>query len=192
MNLTSPRLAGAIALAIGAILIPAASASAATTFTVCTAGFPTCNFGDIQSAVNAASAGDTIQVGTGTYDGADINKPLTLKGAQAGSDGRPRSPLSVLETIVNGVPALAGTGFNVSASHVTIDGFTFTNGVPGVQLRPATSDNNVVNNVFYQNTFGIYAHSDGQDPDLIRHNKFERNNLPGASAGNGIYSDQGA
>src|SRR3954470_8325651 len=185
MNLTSPRLAGALVLAIGAILVPVASASAST---VCTAGPPTCDFSDIQSAVNAAAPGDTIEVGTGLYDGAIVNKPLTLVGAQAGSDGRPRSPLSVLETIVEGVPATSGTGLDVTASHVTIDGFTFTNSVPGVQLRPTTPDNTVINSVFYANTFGIFAHSDGQDPDLIRHNKFERNNLTGASNGNGIYS----
>src|SRR3954454_9902857 len=186
MNLTSPRLAGALVLVLGVFLVSAASASAST---VCTPGPPTCDFSDIQSAVNAAAPGDTITVGTGTYAAAIIDKPLTLEGAQAGSDGRPRVPLSPLETVVNGGPS---GGFDVTASHVTIDGFTFTNGVPGVQLRPTTSDNTVINNVFYQNTFGIYAHSNGLDPTLIRHNKFERNNVTGASNGNGIYSDQGA
>ena len=45
---------------------------------------------------------------------------------------------------------------------------------------------------FYQNVFGIYAHSDGLDPSLIRNNRFEQNNIPGPSNGNGVYSDQGA
>src|SRR3954470_23911307 len=114
MNLTSPRLAGALALAIGAILVPVASASAST---VCTPGPPTCDFADIQSAVNAAAPGDTITVGTGTYTSAIINKPLILGGAEAGPHGRPRTPLSPLETVVNAGPPGA---FDVPASHVTI------------------------------------------------------------------------
>src|SRR4051812_36926504 len=121
MSLTSPRLAGALVLVLGVFLLSAASPSASTP---CTPRPPTCDFSDIQSAVNAAAPGDTIEVATGPYTAAVINKPLTLEGAQAGSDGRARSPLSPLETVVNGG---AGGGFDVQASHVTIDGFTFTN-----------------------------------------------------------------
>ena len=180
-----------VALAcVVAVMAMTASAQAAT-LTVCS-GCPNVppQFGSIQDAVNAANpaGGDEVIVGIGTFAPATIDRPVTLRGAQAGADGRSRNPLAPTETIIGG----GGTGLHVLSSHVTIDGFTFTSGVPGIQLSPNHSDYTVVNNVFYENTFGIYAHSDGQDASVIRHNKFELNNFPGAAAGNGIYADQGA
>jgi len=50
------------------------SASAAT-ITVCPSG---CDYTDIQSAINAASAGDTIVVGDGEYTGFTINKSVSV------------------------------------------------------------------------------------------------------------------
>ena len=187
MRFNLPRSLGASTLAIAAALAMAGTAGAAT-LTV-PSSYP-----DLQAAVNAASAGDTIEVGFGTYAPAVIDKPLTLKGFQAGADGRGRSPFSPSETVIGA--SIGISGFDVQANHVTIDGFTFKDGQPGIQLRPGYSDYTVVNSLFYNNVYGIYAHSDGQDASLVRHNKFERNNqglsTPLAAAGNGIYSDQGA
>src|SRR6476660_1611415 len=174
MRLYSPRLACALLLALGAMLLATASASAST---VCPAGPPTCDFATIQSAVNAAAPYDVIDVRTGEYDGAVIDKPLTLRGFFSGSDGRDpsRTPSAgPPESVVHGV-APNGIGFDVTSSHVTIDGFTFHNALPAVELRPTGSDYTVLNSIFIDNTFGIYANSDGKDPTLIRHNRFERN-----------------
>jgi hypothetical protein len=138
-------------------------------------------------AVDAANPYDEIDVSVGTWAGATVtNKPLTFIGAQAGSDGRLRGPNAPLESIVNS-PLIIDT-----TSHVTIDGFTFAGSSPdGVELRKTGSDYTVVNNVFYNNGYGVYANSDGLDPTLIRHNLFEKNNFPGAASGSGVYSDQG-
>src|SRR4029077_1982786 len=79
----------------------------------------------IQHAIVLASPGDTINVAAGTYavSGANINKALTLQGAQAGvdaRDGRPAAPESII----------AGSGFGtfqLSAAGITFDGFKFSN-----------------------------------------------------------------
>jgi len=77
-------------LVCGAALLSSAPAEAApTTFTVCPTG---CALTTIQAAVTAAVAGDTINVGEGTYNefGIVIDKPLTITGAGLG------------KTVVNG------------------------------------------------------------------------------------------
>jgi parallel beta-helix repeat protein len=191
MRFSLPRSLGLFAIPVLVVLGSAGSASAAT-INVCQACavIPNTQYPDIQSAVNAANpaGGDVIDVGPGTFAPAVINKPVVLTGSQEGNDGRNRTPLAPPETVITG-----GTvGFDVNARHVTIDGFTFTSGEPGVWLRPGFSDSTVVNNVFFDNTIALYVASDGLDPTLIRHNKFELNNFAGAAAGNGIYGDQGA
>jgi glucose/arabinose dehydrogenase len=79
----------------------------------------------IQAAVNDASAGDTIEVHAGTYrENVTISKPLTLVGPNAGvnPNTQRRKPEAV---VVPGTDnAASGTIFTVTASHVTIDGFT--------------------------------------------------------------------
>jgi len=52
-------------LFLTALLFIAASAMAQTTHTVCASG---CDFTTIQAAINAATAGDVIEVGAGTYN----------------------------------------------------------------------------------------------------------------------------
>ena len=76
-------------------------------------GSPTV-YSTIQAAVNAASAGSTINVDAGAYpELVTIGKSLTLRGAQAGMDGRlnPRRS-GANESIVTG----SGAGTNVTSA----------------------------------------------------------------------------
>jgi len=131
----------------------------------------------IQAAVASAASGDEIHVAAGTYSGTsmiNINKPLTLLGAQAGVHptagtryndnithytlgtvgiATPSSAESVIErTIADGNPVVL-----VSSPGVTIDGFAITdsalattnNSIHGIRINTstATAPVRVVNNV---------------------------------------------
>ena len=89
-----------------------------------TGSAPNCAFATIQKAVDTASPGDTIQVDAGTYhESPNLNKAVTLLGAQAGVTGGNHAGA---ETIITGTPS-------ISVSNVTVNGFEFTNS--GVQLN---------------------------------------------------------
>jgi fibronectin-binding autotransporter adhesin len=76
----------------------------------------------IQSAVDAATAGDTILVEAGTYDeNLNIDKAITIDGANAGVNG---AGSRGAETIITGQSAINTTG------QVTIDGVEFLDAKP--------------------------------------------------------------
>ncbi|MHB1376515.1 MAG: DUF4214 domain-containing protein [Candidatus Humimicrobiaceae bacterium] len=83
----------------------------------------------IQTAIDAASAGDTITVKAGTYNEAIIvNKAITLLGAQAGADARTRTGSeSVIDPNAPDGGASKSWVIKVTSSNVTIDGFTVQN-----------------------------------------------------------------
>lgn len=194
------RQLAALTAAVAAVLIAGpASASAATLYVSPPPGgsdaddclTPATACATIQHAVDEAAAGDVIRVGPGSYDEiVSVTKALTLAGAQAGVDARDRTGAS--ESILTA----SGGGFAVTASDVTIDGFTVegVSGPPygvGIYLSSAHSGYRVVNNVIRDNIFGLYANASGAGPSLIERNRFEANNRPGSSSGNAIYADQG-
>jgi RTX calcium-binding nonapeptide repeat (4 copies) len=100
-------------------------------------GIETLKFGDgfyvlpgmsIQAAINAAHAGDTIQIAAGTYsEHVDVNKDVTLVGANAGIAGNgARGP----ETIITGGMKISSDGASVDG--VDISGSYDTAGTPDI------------------------------------------------------------
>lgn len=80
-------------------------------------------YATISPAITRVVAGGTVHVAAGTYTaGANLNKPVTLLGAQAGIDARDGRP-GALETVITA----GGLGtFTLNATDVTFDGFKFT------------------------------------------------------------------
>jgi len=110
----------------------------------------------IQGAIDAASDGDTIVVAAGLYEeNVNVNKSLTLQGAQAGVDARTRSGA---ETIIE---PDEGTGiriFTAADRVVVIDGLTIRNAEHGIATpEPTMAADITVKNVRVLNPseFGI-------------------------------------
>ncbi len=99
---------------IGIILILFVSNASATTIIVCPSG---CTYSSIQTAIDAASSGDIIEVQSGTYyENVNATKTLTLIGNDTGT-GKP---------LVNA--AGIGSAITLSADGITLKGFNATRG----------------------------------------------------------------
>jgi len=179
-----------LTLSAGLLMSAGRNSSAATTFVVdddlACAG---ATHAGIQAAVNAAAAGDTIRVCPGVYDETvNVDKPLTLLGAQHGVDARGRAAAPAEESVVNG----AGGGFNITAGSVSVDGFTLTGAAgPGVAVSGGANPIDgvrVLNNIIRGNTLGINFNNHG-DGASVRFNLFDSNNGAGPNSGVGIYSN---
>lgn len=157
----------------------------------------TATYKTIQAAVNAAPSGATVKVCPGTYnESVLVDHTLAILGAQAGVDARTRNvPLSS-ESVVNGTP-----GFVIAANGVTVDGFTVTgSNASGVDLTPDHSGYRILNNIVRDNSFGIYANSNGNSQSTISQNSIHDNNgfsecqrcdAAPSEKGVGIFEDQG-
>ncbi|MBX3000920.1 MAG: right-handed parallel beta-helix repeat-containing protein [Caldilineaceae bacterium] len=111
----------------------------------------------LQAAINAATAGDTIEVAAGTYtEEINLNKAVTIEGANAGIAAGAYPATRGAETIING-------GFIVSASGAKIDGLTIQNGRSSggvkVGVAVATSTVTIANTII--ESVASPAQSDG-------------------------------
>jgi hypothetical protein len=116
-------------------------------------------FAGVQAAIAAVTSGGTVNVDAGNYVGVlAVNKPVTLLGANAGvCASSPRGPESVLRPLTS--QALDGILLYVTASNVTIDGFTLEgdNGIIGdgqlaFESGTRADVGNIVSNGSFDNT----------------------------------------
>ncbi len=187
----------ALLLGVGLLLDPPGPATAAppqdsiTIHRVNTGGAGD-SHATIQEAVDHAERGETVRVGPGVYtESVEIREKLEILGAKAGVDARGRTPGSAGESIVNHPEG----GFRVLdfAFKVTIDGFSIedASGVNqnarGIFLT-AGGGNRIVNNIFRNNSMGLFFSAFGPERTTIRRNLFLNNNntAPGIG-GNGIF-----
>lgn len=163
--------------------------------------YVTTTSGSIQRGVDMASAGDTINVNAGTYNGTvTLAKPVKIVGVgmndtivngggangfNVTADGVDASNRMVISNLtVTG----AARGVNVSnnADFITIDQVNFTsNTSTGVSIDVSNTSNDVIvrNSTFTGNGLGIKIHSTGAVSNmLVEGNTFTNN------SGGGLYS----
>jgi len=98
----------------------------------------------IQAAIDAASAGDTIQVKAGTYsENVEVNKKLSLQGAG-------------WQTTIVQAANPNETVFDIRADYVTVTGFTARNAPMEYGMGIYSSYANIFQNCFENNYNGIY------------------------------------
>ena len=106
---------------LAVLLLACADTAAGATLVVDDDGGAGVDYTTIQAAVDAASAGDTIEVRSGTYhENVDVNKPLTLRGEGA-------DVVTVRAASVN-PQSIHDHVFEVTVDYVNISGFTAEGG----------------------------------------------------------------
>lgn len=171
----------------------------------------------IQAAVNAASTGDVIDIGDGTYaENLSITKGLTINGPNVGLSGTSASRSA--EAVID-VTSIAPTGsrhWEISTtSQVIIDGLSFKNDVTvtgaGIRtlLRVSTHGGHIIRNSIFArtNATSTYTGSDAAPRGLevanlssgssieIRNNLFRGNSdslYKNANFRTGLYSNGGS
>ena len=109
------------------------------------------DYATIQAAVNDAGCA-TINVAPGLYnENVNVNRSVTLNGAQAGIDARGRV---AAESTVSGANPINGNAvFTINAAGVTVDGFTLKNSLTtgaayGISVNSTGSNAVITNNIF--------------------------------------------
>src|ERR1700693_6203307 len=147
----------------------------------------------IQAAIDAPTTlpGDTIKVPPATYhESVNIDKSLTLQGAQAGVDARTRSGA---ESVIDN----ACSPVQINSDNVTLDGFTVQGStmadpctIVGIWMNSAVGAQ-ILNNIVQNNISGIELDNSGATPAKVQFNLIQNNNNPGPGSGNGIETDFG-
>lgn len=121
------------------------------------------NYDTIQAAIDALQTleGHTIFVDAGIYyEHVVVDKSVSLIGEDRSA------------TVIDGDWTI-GNGINVTASNVSVSGFTIRNNLNGIYLE-GSSNNTIVENMIVNNQYGVYVHSYSVD-NIIYHNNFINN-----------------
>jgi parallel beta helix pectate lyase-like protein len=163
----------------------------------------TATYTTINSAIAAASTGDTIKVCPGTYNEmVNVNKnKLTLLGAQAGVDARTR-PFVPDPTTQSIIQDPCGP-VQFTADDIELNGFTVQGSIlpdpcflSGIWSNPGFSGTDggfrILYNIVQDNISGIELDSTcTATPTLVQYNLIQNNSLPGPGSGNGIQTNFG-
>src|SRR5205807_1787782 len=133
-----------------------------------------------------------------------VDKTLTILGAQSGVDARTRAVPVTSESVVSN-----GDGdFQILADKVVIDGFTiqgvvnpanlppFTGLDAGIWMNPGSNAPDhggakIRNNVIQNNIIGIELDNDGTFQTKVERNLIQNNNAAGPDGGTGIDTNFG-
>lgn len=128
-----------------------------------------CSF---NTAIAAATAGDTLSVIAGTYpEHVAVNKKVTINGPKAGVPGSDGSRDGTGEAIIKPV---SGIGISISANDVTVDGLTVQAMTASEVLLGGGNNVKVLNNRFVNSaTTGIRADGPLATDWLIQGNLFD-------------------
>jgi len=134
----------------------------------------------IQNAISSADPGDVIEVAAGNYANVgEINKPVTLRGANAGI---PAAEGSGTTSTARGDETVMTGGFHVfrpKASNITIDGFKFTGSGGRLVDTYADSDNLTIQNCVFDIPSGagdggvIQLGGGSKENLIIKNNRFD-------------------
>jgi parallel beta-helix repeat protein len=117
-------------------------------------------YSKIQKAVDAANAGDTVNVVAGTYEGARVNKPLKLVGENKNS------------------VFIKGTIHIDRTRDVEISEFTIQKGSPFAGIMIDNANNNTIkNSIVEDNWYGIYVHFSSKN--VVKNNVVKNNQAGG-------------
>jgi Ca2+-binding RTX toxin-like protein len=122
-------------------------------------------FATIQEAIDAASAGDTIEIAAGTYaEHVNVNKAdltlhangvVTVSGTLLGDNGIAPGGLRAYGETHSSYNGSAGDGVTIAANGVKLDGLTVSNFLNGVRFAIDTSNTTLSNVTLSSNITGI-------------------------------------
>jgi parallel beta-helix repeat protein len=132
------------------------------------------DYNSINAAIDAAKAGDSIEVQSGTYyETFDINKQITIQGIDTGN-GKP---------IVEAVDTKNGDAVKLSADGIDFEGFEIINSNNGIFV--ISSNNTIMNNNLTNNYCAITL--DGMPERRVENNMIKDNVISGNRMGITIY-----